>query len=88
LLKYLSSLSLQISSILPGFHKQKCNATTLKGTLKAIAEHDAYRERQSAQDALLTLNTEEAKLMLKKERNREIYRTLSLIDELKACKKL
>lgn len=75
-------------SLLPGFHEQKCEATTLRGTLRTIAEHDAFRERQNMRETLLKQKPKEAKKIRKKERKRKIRRTISLIDELKACGRL
>ena len=75
-------------SLLPGFHEQKCEATTLRGTLRTIAEHDVYRERQNMKESLLKQKPKEAKKIRKKEHKREIRRTISLIDELKDCGRL
>ena len=62
--------------------------TTLKGTLRTIAEHDAFRERQNMRETQLKQKPKEAKKIRKKERKRKIRRTISLIDELKACGRL
>lgn len=35
----------------PAFHEQKCEATTLRGALKTIVEHDAFREQQNRREA-------------------------------------
>lgn len=73
---------------IPGFHIQKCDATTLKGILRNIARHDEYREQEGKKEAEQKRKPKEAKKAKKKEKKRKIRRTLALIDELRSSGRL
>ena len=72
----------------PAFHEQKCEATTLRGTLKTIVEHDSFREQQNRREAAQKKKPKAAKEIKKKERRRKICRTISMIDEMRTSGKI
>ena len=72
----------------PGFHDQKCDATTLKGILRTVVKHDDFREDQDKREKMQNLKPKAARKVKKKDRKRKIRRTISLIDALKASGQL
>ena len=79
-----------LNSPVPGYHVQKCEATSMRGILRSIADHDTYRENQDKREneKAKKLNSKEARKVKKKQRKRKIRRTLFLIDALKASGQL
>lgn len=71
----------------PGFHFQKCDATSIRGMLRYIVAHDDYREKQNRKEIELEKKTDDKRIK-KKQKKRKIRRAIFTMEELKSSGKL